>query len=103
MTEANYGCQKEFLSSLYQKIIICLKMENSHKKDSSMPVLTHTPQVLLCQLWMRGVSNRYNNHAIVLVIPINFLLSSDHTHLSLNPSAPKSLFTHLERVVFLVY
>ena len=47
MTEANYGFQKEFLSSLYQKIIICLKIENSHKKDSSMPVLAHIPQVNL--------------------------------------------------------
>ena len=45
MTEANYGCQKESLFSLYQKIIICLKIENSHKKDSSMPVLAHTTQV----------------------------------------------------------
>ena len=45
MTEANYGCQMESFFSLYQKIIICLKIENSHKKDSSMPVLAHTPQV----------------------------------------------------------
>ena len=45
MTEVNYGCQNESLFSLYQKIIIYLKIENSHKKDSSMPVLAHTTQV----------------------------------------------------------
>ena len=45
MTEVNYGCQNESFFSLYQKIIILisLKIENSHIKNSSMPVLAHTP------------------------------------------------------------
>ena len=45
MTEVNYGCQNESIFCLYQQIIISLKIENSHKKNSSMPVLAHTPQV----------------------------------------------------------